>query len=753
MSVKKINELLAFYDKECNLSFDGKNKKSISKSYELKRNETEILRYHIDFSPIGFSFLKDFIDKLQVKIIDSLNDNKDDDYGYIYPKSKFTKNYTDQNILNTSSESTLQFIRNLKKDINSLNSLHSNEILSRYRLKIITGKVGSGKSTYIRYLYKKFNQDLFKENILFTIVNYSDFKLEDYTDQDVIRNTFTTNIKKLFFKKTIETYIKVLGMDKLNNLRFLSDYDIENNSNIEDLRRVLNDTTLSENEIVNKIEELDSISLSAEYLTKIFKYIYSKLEYKPLIVIDGFDNLDPQLIKNFTFYIKNLKEIIYTSIIDNFNITYIMTLRNCTFEEFQIRYIPQRILVAPSESCIIKKTIKSLAIENQFIRRHQNTFIEIFELIIKRLEINFNTMSYGKSPIEFFDFNYRLFLTYLYNILCFIISHFMKTFNLIDTTDEILFDEFIVYLSTNDYSKLKELLKSKSYILDDILLLKNYSRYRVLYKIDVKYASKTYLIDTIKNNGVEFKNQDNISFFDNIYNYTLTKELFTQDSLFPLLVKVRILQIFKFQSTYSSEKDIKEKLQKLGYKTEYFKSIIEDLHNSKFIKVKNGEDSSNKNIFKYDITNRGLLTIDILSKKNIYIQHIIPFCLLPENSENYIQSYAPYREHKDDAVRIAIINSIYFLNIIRIIELEELKIYKNFENKEQTYNLFPIKKYLIYNDMRAEIKNITEKILLQRYKNYTDKNKLDSRVYNKTHTYDDYLDSIIKELNNHSFKD
>lgn len=549
--------------------FDGMNTNSISRGIEDIGARGEVDRYRLSFDG-DFSFLRSFMNELENNLYKPSKCTNEDNCGYIYPsqdsidyyisKQPLTQNekeHEKESVLNKDFQTIHNYMNHFVEDI------QNNFEAVRHKVKFITGKVGSGKSTFVNYLNVYFKDELKSQKIIFSKIIYEDLKLEDYSDKYNIENNFANNIKSIIFKKIITACFDLGLIKQIDDWSFLTDRDHD----LSLIRRIVNSNLWNNSEKVDKLDEMDELNIET-----LFRYFYIEKEFRFLVVIDGLDKLDPRLIHHFRNYIDIIQDVIYNDILPDMTVSYILTLRSCTFAEFKRQNVSTKILVPPKEIDIINEAIRKLADKNSFYKQFYEQFQNIFEVILKQLEINFECKKFNKTVIEIFDYNFRLLLRYLHHIICFTVDSFAeKSFydrrKIILTKDQHSdFQTFINIVTSNHCEEIKELLEKKSYVLDDILLLKHSIRYTPLYQIKNKKDNKYDLMLT-RYDGAKFLTLDSISFFDNIYNYTLSSEMFDKKSVFPLLVKIRILQIFDFFNRYCEPKEIEHELKLLGYIT------------------------------------------------------------------------------------------------------------------------------------------------------------------------------------------
>ncbi len=169
---------------------------------------------------------------------------------------------------------------------------------------------------------------------------------------------------------------------------------------------------------------------------------------------------------------------------------------------------------------------------------------------------------------------------------------------------------------------------------------------------------------------------------------------------FPLLIKIRVLQILSNLNHYSKVDKINSILIKFGYKITFLDDILVELQASRYIRLRQ---DNNNNQYLYKITNKGLLTIDIFCLENVYLQHIIPVSMLPKEVVLKMNPFGSYTQSPQDTIKDGIRNVYIFMNLVEDIEKIEKK------HLGESCSLYS--DFFIYNKMKTKIKIATTKIL------------------------------------------
>lgn len=728
--------LIKFYSHE--KFFNGKNTESASKITQINIPNNE--RFPIVFSA-GLAFLNNnFINLIEKKMKElPPNDDKLDDVniGYVIPSKDVIQEFINKNgqssdlleerIINTSVENIEKFSKDITADIICGDS----DLAVRNRVKFITGKVGSGKSTFIEYFARKNKQQFVEKNIFTMIVTYEDIALEEF-HESIIENIelnnfekeklFKKHIKEILYQKIIEEYFMLVQQKRIR-LLFYKD------RKFRDVFAQNVCVLLSQDESIRSAKDKAKYIKAnfLEQMSSIVKYIMNDLHYNFLVYFDGFDILNPKLINEFDFYVQHVKDIIYTSIEDGLDIYYILTLRNCTFQKFMLDGVVKYHLIPANEDKIILRSLRLVAKENRFVNKYLDQFENMFKRIMKKLEQNLSFDKY-KSIVEIFDYNYRLLLDYFFYVVCYVIFEYTGKIKESENTIK-QFKQLVDDISINDYVTFEKFLESKFYTLNNILLNKNKLFHTPPYKISIENTKdKLYSIESSIDEGRFRHNKNSLSFLDNIYNYLLPRKYFQENSVFPLLMQFRLLQILdKYDNTYDPYMNldtINDVLKQLGYKTKYLISIINNLINSKLIKFVFDKDDKK---YKYAIRNRGRLVIKNLGLLSSYVDTTAPYMLLPKNIVDKININGKVAS---DFAYNDILNTYIILNLIRDIEVYELK------NNQKL-----AKEYSIADNFQKNVESTLNNKLFYLVNHYKFKNKKGQEI-----TSEEYLESILAAI-------
>ncbi len=508
VAIKKIIKKIDVYKSV----FDGYTCETDTVGYTNVANQ-EVPRFNLNFP--NLSFLDNFIKQLNHSLLKLPGNEKilDQEIGYQFPTNNdISASLSDlncdlqrvegYNIINKSQD-------NINEWLSNLITLNTNKDLQI--IKYITGKIGSGKSAFIDLLFCGYYNKFSEHNILLTKIEYEDFKI-DSMQVELPDDTLSEKIKNLIFKHILKSFINnkniYLPKSSLNTELFIYKKFQDNGIN---LVKVLYDNQDSVNEISEILQP---------FALDIIKYLKKEKSVNFLIVIDGFDKLDPKEAKTYFRIINILKdECIYNQLVSEINFHYIMTLRNCTYEYFENDDTYREILIPINEQTIITRGIKYLIYNNdnkKILVDNQQKFINLINIILDRLSIIFKTGEYNKNLIELFDYNHRDLLRYIYLVLCFIINKKLDItkYTKSDSTNHL---EIFINDIFNNLDSVTKFLERKHYVILDILLLKHKSTFKNSYKCLKKDCG--YTIEQIRKERM--KNKESTTFFNNIYNYCI----------------------------------------------------------------------------------------------------------------------------------------------------------------------------------------------------------------------------------------
>jgi len=407
---------------------------------------------------------------------------------------------------------------------------------------------------------------------------------------------------------------------------------------------------------------------------------YMKEKYKEhnvLVIIDGFDILNPSETVCYSHFVEALTD--FMNGIFPINIHFLLTLRNCTLPAYRIGPRESFAIVPPNEKLIYRRAIKYFVrhgnggdIRPFWVGIEQN-IIKTFDIILKQVSINLKCSKHNKTIIQLFDYDYRVLSDYLHHILCYIISE--KTRNA-DRAEEDL--KNFIRNRFSDLNDLGRLIQQKHYIVSDILLLKNNSTY------DNLFTCESFNLISKGKKSYSEANKELACLVNNVYNYCIYE---TKDgTVFPLLIKIRILQRLRYNKKYTKKRNIINFLEIFGYDIGQIDLLLDDLLFSRFIKVH--YDTQNGDC-EYNITNKGLYVIDDFCIQPTYTNHVISLSILPDAiiDNNLIDKYSPSNQNNIRAIQIGIKNSFVFLNLVRDIEECE-RSFLNDNDKDEYNHLF-----------------------------------------------------------------
>lgn len=459
---------------------------------------------------------------------------------------------------------------------------------------IITGKVGSGKSVFMKYLYNKTIDavsEINEDKVIYTIIEYNKERLdEEYsklTDKKAIRE---------YFERTIVEELLIAAKDLVNfddpNIEYYFDSFIAKYfpsvTNIE--------AEIYEGQFINyffansKQADFATRSINKD-VQNVLLFILKKLGYRFIVYMDGFDifSLDEMIEKNqedlFIVLTEHLRG--RSLFFDQFRneeelqISLVATLRDCTYihlpEQRPCDVRPQQpshVYLCPiGVKPIIQRT--AYCYINSYNKKNHNINTDDIEKFFEHI-LNYTIMSlWNIEEIDdyigidkkanyfavLFNHNYRRLIRYISLVLTLL---FEKVYRIKKEDAELTsiinkyFDyKFLVeYITPHDISEL--------FILGDSLVYNNYY----------------WITETNKKNDLLTR-----GLLDNILDYFNLNEAPNDNNNCNTFIKIKICQILKL-NTHISKNQILEKLKELGYTgvdDPYINETLKYMRNSGFI--------------------------------------------------------------------------------------------------------------------------------------------------------------------------
>lgn len=427
------------------------------------------------------------------------------------------------------------------------------------RVTVVTGKMGSGKSAFVHYLYTCYRDDLIKKDskTLLAVVKYTKAEVEG------AKITEKEEWRKFFDNKTTDSIL----WEILNNP---TDEMIKIINNCQDLIEAEFATyPITDEELKIKIRiftsirrrfiEGDNIGVGTikKYPSDIKLEIIKRLHdngFNILIVIDGFDvfSLEEIICSNQLQAFMILGEVIsdkhYWQGEPDISIRYMITLRSCTFAMFldrgqsNISDINMYSLCPAGFNQILASRAYRYELETNDEGDHNLTFF--IQAIISKITLALG-VSGEKDLVMIFNQNYRDLNSYIVDIILFFIHEVINKFGYVKPS------EFIKKFGHKDF--IDEYITH--FHLVEIYLLSQSRFYRNYYCFP-------------KSNSHHYgKENGHHGYLDNIFDYSLkmVEGINGREESLPYIIKLRVLQLLAASKIHVSAKEIKESLESLGY--------------------------------------------------------------------------------------------------------------------------------------------------------------------------------------------
>lgn len=615
--------------------------------------------------------------------------------GYQFPGSSTVDAY--HNIYDLGAED--HFVNETRATVNSAIDRISNRLYTRaqsFDNVCITGKVGSGKSTFISYLLEAISRRFEKEGklVAYTLISYEEVKANFRSAQEI------QNWRTCFEQRILDQAI-YYGIKRLesNNAGYLADtlkswFDTRNSiAMVSDIARE-QIIQLSSAIAANRIKEQWDAEFVEDYLNKdtkklLLDYLIKKCKIKLIVVYDGFDafSLDKIINKNYEQIVQYFSESIFMGEkvlnLPKESCCSIISLRDCTYARLlkilnpedkitidRWRICPPGVLKALYrgiheyfERLNLRET-KSISENDQEIIKNKNSqiesnFIDVFNNIHNEIKKEFK--SQDDDIIKIFNQNYRRMKTFYILILRQLVSDAIKE------SGQINKEEFFEKLTQ---APIGAILKKH-----DILELLIITDRKIFFNFfsDIDYDNK----------GVHGEANASRGLVDNAFGYSFQQ--FTDMADIPIsLVKIRILQFLIRVDHHVKAKDVADELQKLGYfiEEERMHHILYFMGEVGFIKNRFSDEHK---LIVYIYTTLGRYVVEELLCNNRYLEHVVQKSLLPKKLIKHMHSMCKYCDPTDARQRWVFYSSLNICalyNYTLLLESKELEWYAEYGEAE-----------------------------------------------------------------------
>ena len=649
------------------------------------RNSQRVLQsYSVEFVEKDAIFLESFIKDLRRLLLNSfrakskLGDKlnlytfpSDDDKNVFYKElSDNTENELSQipfaNIANASEESIKTWLQSFFK-----NSELDDQEHDETPCLIIPGKVGSGKTTFIKYLTSNFKTLFNTLNVIPALLPYkvwdirkdkkhrSQEQLEFDIDYTTIKQLIYTVHKNSNLISTLGDDFKKYFFEERD--AFYSNYTV----------KIINEKPMPQDEIEQRCSyEYKSLihalrnfndnlygTIDNELYLTLLNFLSSK-GYKFFIIVDGLDQLSvggitEGIFRNlFATLAKKTLSYPHHRLHNTIKYHFLYTFRYCTYTEFikleSQTDEPKKVKILPLAPASITSIIHNaiLNLDKLDTEGKYNTSLVKLHIYIDKL-ISAILVALDIPTVLalslIFNQNYRELLNFLIELNSYVCSHQKQSTDL-----DSFINNSIEFLDSNQL---------KPYEVMEILILRDKTSFSNYYELFIG-KNVTFDILTQKN--------PHRGFVDNIFNYT---QLFGGCSTHPLLIGIRLLEHLLHEG-YRPEHAITEYMHSIGYQYD-ISSLLKHFSGSGFIKMraqseKTKEGLTNKTEYVFTITGLGTFALDKLTHDVSYVEYLMPHILFPEFITDSIQ--ALYRDKIDEWIKASLYNSYLFYQYIRYIE-------------------------------------------------------------------------------------
>lgn len=644
----------------------------ISRSSNPTQNPRNIPRYHKRNVSEKFSYIPDFFSVLErclFQIPDGL-DVFDENFGYAHPsQNQININSPDSNeensyFINKSKQSTDQWVDEIIRKI--LRNHTIGKPIYHPIVDFILGKIGSGKSTYVKYIEHGFNAKFHNQGILFVPIQHT--QIMHAADIGVHANkldkgSLLVKIRDVILKNIVYQFKRsALLRNKFISVKFFMD----------GFRRycATKGISISENDI--KFEENFLHPSNENYIISIdafVKYLISERIHF-LIAIDGLDifSFDEVTKGKYSELFSVMSSLLFGTADPSWTIphtNFIVTLRHCTYERFVVNHIEQIRHISPSYilpcdfNTVLRRGVMYCI---QFQKKNlpfwagkEKLLLSFYESITDILKRSFGINDEDEIS-EKFDNNHRKILESEIEISYWIISKVTQKNNfdnVFSAIEYIIDNNLLSTKSSNRYDRHDEHIDQydilETYIIRDSVGFFN------------RFSVGDRLIQTPRGANI-----------DNIFNYHMVDSSTSDVSNF-LLLKFRILQFLIHRAQYTSVELIKKFLKDFGYDlTDKELSVnIDLLHSDRFIKIRNNAN----NDMCYSITEFGRIFSNNIVWSTRYMENAIQESLIPNVIRHDFIGCIKYMSKisTNQWIENSIINMYLFLQIVINIEEQEKK--------------------------------------------------------------------------------
>ncbi len=598
--------------------------------------------------------------KTYYNLPDTKEELMDPDHGYQFPNEEFIDNYRVQ----TRNVDRSNYINESEDNIkNSLYDYIANPDLGR-DVSVVTGKVGSGKSTFLHYLDRCYSSDLLEKKVFYCKVKYTASEIEKKEFDDI--NKWENYFEKKFINSSVYEVLKNQGGELDDIIDGFLEYSSESISLVEIDEKIIESTGRLSEKIINVTKKKSSIipmqtiaKMNMAIKCLLIEYMADK-GYVFLIVIDGFDVFSMEEISSsnqqgaFSVLAKVISGRFSYGNLSNSCFMYLITLRACTYEMFMDWYSENNrdheINTFSLVPVGIRKILYSRALRHKHLEELEEDNISYFITDVIQVVKQRFSLEYDDNMVSLFNENYRRLIDFVLDVILFYASKIVYEENIEK------FQDFIESFGHKDL--IEKHLKSQSLV--EVLLMSKYSNYSNYF--------------TFNNSDLSVKRSGSMDarrgYVDNIFNYTPVMQ---NGSIPYYLIKVRIVQTLSSSSTHLKACQVIEKLELLGYtmSDDIFEHYIRLLISIGFVRPRLGLDGE----LSYNSTRKGDFVVNSLINEIRYSENTIQSSIFPKVLLKHLAGARKYASTIEDHVMsinnwicVSIVNNFIHTQFIKRIE-------------------------------------------------------------------------------------
>lgn len=640
-----------------------------------------------------YNHIESFLEDIEF-CISKINKDElfDEECGYQFPSESTIKFYggihemdADEHFANESAATVVECASRLTRRVLGDRRFFDN--------LCVTGKVGSGKTTFVEYFIGVLAKNIQEGDGSFissAVISYSDVKsrfreclsMNDWRilfEIEILDQVIYKGFKflgsrfrdKKDFALSIKSWLEkrsAMGVDSPDSLGLI--YNIIENVQLNSWGEYWNESFVREN-ILEEVKRL------------LLRYLVEAHDMKVVVFFDGFDafSLDKLIHKNHTGVVDYFRGFVFIGrrilgLSQDEHVS-IISLRDCTYSRFMKTVCPEddsrveRWRICPpgvkksmyrgiksyfkqllsEESDGLNSDIQTRECKDKYMAL-QKQFIKLFDKVHEEVKNEFDTSD--DDIVKIFNQNYRRLKSYYILIIKKIVADLIKKEGPINR------DDFFFRMSLLDIGSV---LNKHEFL--ELLILKE-SKLFYNYYSDVDFGYDGIHAEPVVQRGL----------VDNVFGYSVQQ--FGVESTVPTtLLKVRVLQFLYSVECHVKPCDVLDEMMRLGYFLDSvsMSAILDVLVEIGFVKNRFSEELRT---IVYSCTALGSYVINELLFNNRYIEHVLQKTLLPKDVLRLMHPMCKYCGNVSvvDWVFYSTINIYVLFNYIDFLERSELDWYE-----------------------------------------------------------------------------